>query len=112
MKTLRNWANKNNVVVAKHAHARCVGMSAPKQSSLYDLIDYRVSSIACGTIWLIRREPFSQNEMMIRGNIRNACVGQSLLQLYSMLQDSSDFRRDCIEEYIHEMECVERDNQV
>lgn len=118
MKTLRMWADKNNVVVSRHAHARCVRADAPNQSDLFRLDDYRVSSVAAGTVWLVRREPFTTEEKTIRGHARNGCVGLTSIQLDSMLQDytekasryrNMEFTRDCVEEFLMEVEAEERD---
>ena len=105
MKTLRGWAEKNNVVVVRHAHARAVAYDSPNRSDLYRLDDYVVSSVAAGTIWLIRRHLFTEAEKNTRMNIRNACVGQTVSQLENMLVDYKyEFGRDCIEEYKIELE--------
>lgn len=108
MKTLRGWSIKNDVVVGRHAHARTVNTDAPNQPDLFRLEDYLVSSVMAGTIWLIRRYPFTDAERRIRGNIRNACVGQTVFQLENMMLDRDGFERDCIEEYKMELEAEQR----
>lgn len=109
MKTLRSWANKNNVIVSRHAHARCVSNDAPNQAELFRLDDYFVSAVAAGTIWLTRRASRTAAENMIRGNIRNACVGMSIIQIDSWKDTLSEFSRDCAEEFQMELEAEERD---
>lgn len=110
MNTLRSWANKNDVVVARHGHARTVSADAPNQSDLFRLDDYLVSSVAAGTVWLIRREPFTPAERQLRGNVRNACVGQKVRELERLYGDHTDmFTQDCIQEYLFELEAEERD---
>ena len=110
---LRGWADKNNVVVAKHAHARTVNDDAPNQSDLFHLEDYLISSVAAGTIWLVRREPFSENERLIRGHVRNACVGQTIQQLENHLIDfRGDFYEDCVNEFLMELRAEERDTHL
>lgn len=111
MKTLRSWANKNNVVVSRHAHARCVAGDAPNQSDLFHLDDYIVSGVAAGTIWLVRREPFTTSERQRRMNIRNLCVGCNLQQLEDMVEQNTDseFYSDCVAEYILEVKAEMRD---
>ena len=115
MNTLGMWASKNNVVVSRHAHARCVAIDAPHQADLFRLEDYRVSSVAAGTIWLVRREPFTEDEKRIRGNVRNGCVGQTVFQLENLMLDFNErgpvmsFSRDCVEEFKMELEAEERD---
>jgi len=103
---LSTWAAKNDIVVGHHAHARTVASDAPDRYALFRLEDYYVSAVNAGTIWLIRRNEFSNTERTIRGNIRNACVGQSVMQLESML-DREEFGRDCIEEYMMEIRLEE-----
>ena len=110
MRTLQGWATKNNVVVSRHCHARCVASNAPNQSELFRLDDYYVSSITGGTIWLIRRnERFSESEKNIRANIRNSCVGMTLIRLDLYMHEREGFERDCIEEFLMEMQAEERD---
>jgi hypothetical protein len=112
MKTLRSWSIKNDVVVGRHGHARHVRADAPNQAGLFGLDDYRVSSVAAGTVWLIRREPFTESERNTRANIRNACVGQTVFQLENMLVDYKyDFGRDCIEEFLMELQAEQRDSE-
>lgn len=108
MKTLSGWSIKNNVVVGRHAHARTVNTDAPNQPDLFRLEDYVVSSVMAGTIWLVRRNGFTDAERRIRGNIRNACVGQSVFQLENMMLDRDGFERDCIEEFKMELEAEQR----
>jgi len=111
MNTLRSWANKNNVVVSRHAHARCVPIDAKNQKDLWWLEDYRVSSVAAGTIWLIRRNEFTPAERQQRGNIRNLCVGCKLHQLEEMAEQNtvSEFYSDCVQEFILEVKAEMRD---
>lgn len=111
MNTLRSWANRNNVVVSRHAHARCVAADSPNQSDLFRLEDYRVSSVAAGTIWLIRRNGFTDAERQQRGNIRNLCVGAKLHELEELEanSDRGEFWRDCVAEYILEVKAEMRD---
>ncbi|OYW73581.1 MAG: hypothetical protein B7Z37_20945 [Verrucomicrobia bacterium 12-59-8] len=104
MKTLRGWADKNNVIVVRHAHARAVAAESPNRSDLYRLDDYVVSSVAAGTIWLVRRNLFTEAERSIRSTMRNACVGQSVSELETMMLEREGFERDCIEEYKIELE--------
>lgn len=111
MNTLKSWANANNVVVQRHAHARCVPADSKNQSLLFRLDDYRVSSVAAGTIWLVRREPFTTAELQQRMNIRNLCVGCNLPQLEDMVEQNtvSEFYSDCVAEYILEVKAEMRD---
>lgn len=93
MKTLQGWAAKNNIVVSRHCHARCVAVIAPNKSELFRLDDYYVSSVTGGTIWLIRRNPFSESEKNIRANIRNSCVGMTLIRLDLYMHEREGFER-------------------
>jgi len=112
MKTLRNWANQNDVVVARHGHARTVAANEPNQAELFQLEDYIVSSVAAGTVWLIRRHPFTNQERIERGNFRNAAVGMSIIQIEEMLVDyKHEFGRDCLEEFLMELQAEERDRE-
>src|SRR6185312_9195701 len=111
MKTLRSWADENNVVVARHAHARCVPADCKNQSKLFQLEDYRVSSVAAGTIWLVRRNPFTPAESTHRTRIRNLCVGMKLHELEEIEQTNvNSFYSDCVAEYILELKAEMRDN--
>lgn len=111
MRTLQGWATKNNVVITKHCHARCLRADAPNQSDLFRLDDYYVSSIVAGTIWMVRRNLFeSSYEKNTRSNIRNSCVGLSMLQLHSYMQSREGFERDCIEEFMMELKVEEQMN--
>lgn len=106
---LKEWQANNNVVVGRHAHARTVNTTAPNQPDLFHLEDYIVSSVSAGTIWLIRRNGFSESEKTQRTNIRNACVGVPIRQLESLSEDETNiFRMDCIDEFIMELEAEER----
>jgi hypothetical protein len=106
---LQEWATKNEQHIAKHAHARCVASNVPNQPDLFHLDDYVVSSVTGGTIWLVRRQPFTEAELSLRGTMRNWCCGQKLLELSLTKIGYSDFSRDCIEEYIMELEAEERE---
>lgn len=111
MRTLQGWATKNNVVVIKHCHARCLSIDVPNQSELFRLDDYYVSGIRAGTIWMVRRNPLSESEKNTRSNIRNSCVGLSMLQLNSYMQSREGFERDCIEEFMMELKVEEQMNR-
>ena len=107
---LRSWADKNNVVVGRHAHARTVSTDAKNQSDLFRLSDYRVSSVCAGTIWLVRREPLTHQENVEKQNYRNAATGMTIAEVENMLVDYKyDFGRDCLEEFLYELEAEERD---
>jgi len=104
MHFLSTWAAKNDIVVGRHAHARTVANDVPNRSDLFRFEDYYVSAVSGGTIWLIRRHEFSTTERTIRGNIRNACVGQTVRELELWKDDHPNgFSRDCIEEYLMEV---------
>ena len=115
MNTLRSWADKNDVIVSRHGHARCVRTDSPNQADLFRLDDYRVSSVAAGTVWLIRKAPFTEGEKFVRSNVRNGCVGQTTTQLDDLIEQFNNrgstmsFSRDCVEEFQMELEAEERD---
>lgn len=113
MKTLKSWAKANNVVVGRHAHARTVAIDAPNQTDLYRLEDYIVSSVAAGTIWLIRRHPFTNQDKNERSNFRNAAVGMTIREIEFMLINhyGYEFGRDCLEEFLFELQAEERDSK-
>ncbi len=107
--TLKEWQQNNNVCIARHAHARCLPSDCANKSQLFHLDDYYVSSIAAGTIWMIRKKPFSEKEIANREDIRNSCKGMTLAQLDLYMNCSYDFARDCIEEFLMEAEAQQQD---
>ena len=107
--TLQEWHNNNNVCIARHAHARCLPSDCANKSQLFHLDDYYVSSVTGGTIWMIRKKPFSEKEIAIRDDVRNSCKGKSLIQLDLYMNCSEGFARDCIEEFLMEAEGQQQD---
>lgn len=106
--TLQEWHQNNNVCIARQAHARCLPFDCANRSQLFHLDDYCVSSVTGGTIWLIRKKPFSEKEIARREDIRNSCKGMTLAQLDVYMNCSYDFARDCIEEFLIEAQAQQR----
>ena len=114
MNSLNQWSQKNNIVVSHCGHARIVQFdNNPNRADLWRLRDYIVSGVRAGSIWLIRRELFTESEKTVRGHLRNACVGCSTIEIESMIltfnETNQPFSRDCAEEFLMELKAEERE---
>lgn len=54
--TLNIWQERNNVKATPFREAMYLPDDVPNRESLWSLTDYRVSSVSCGTIWLMPRK--------------------------------------------------------
>lgn len=98
---LREWATKKGIQPTKHGSQRAVPIDRD-DPDLHKLSDWKVSSVAAGSIWLI----LMPDKRHKRNNIRNFFLTATRPELEQAIVDRKDdpFAVECLTELIEELE--------
>lgn len=53
--TLQEWSKLAGISPASHGDCKIVPIILPHHRQLFQLLDYRVSSVTGGSVWLVQR---------------------------------------------------------